>query len=240
MSGRLQGKVCIVTGGASGFGKGIATKFVSEGAKVIIADLSGDTGKEVAQELGCEFAICDVTQREQWQGLLDKAISVHGQLDVIVNNAGATYANKPTTDVTERDYGLCMDVNVKSLYYSTNVLLPYFLENSRPGCFIQIASTAGIRPRGGLTWYNASKAAVSIATKSMAVEFGPKNIRFNAVCPVVGSTGMYVDFTASPYCRALRLIEHAQDASLPRKTRYRGESCWICLDYSPWSWINSI
>jgi len=81
-----------------------------------------------------------------------------------------------------------MTVNVKSVYLSSSVLLPYFLDNQRKGVFIQIASTAGIRPRPGLTWYNASKAACSYATKTMAVEYGPKGIRFNAICPVVGST----------------------------------------------------
>lgn len=190
MTGRLQDKVCIITGAASGFGKGIAAKFANEGAKVIIADISEDAGCKVAKELGCEFAACDVTNREHWQNLLRKALDAYGHLDIVVNNAGATYPNKATTEVSEGDFSLCMNVNVKSLYYSTSVLLPYFLDNARPGCFIQVSSTAAIRPRGGLTWYNASKAAVSSATKSMAVEFGPNNVRFNAVCPVVGSTAM--------------------------------------------------
>lgn len=190
MTGRLSGKVCIVTGGASGFGKGIVTKFVNEGAKVIIADLSEEAGQQVAQELKCDFLVADVTKREHWQALLDKALSLHGQLDIVINNAGATYSNKPTMQVEDKDFDLCFNVNVKSVYLSTNVIVPYLLEKSRPGVFIQIASTAGIRPRGGLTWYNASKAAVINGTKSMAVEYGPQKIRFNSVCPVVGSTGM--------------------------------------------------
>ncbi|KAI2627591.1 3-oxoacyl-reductase [Hypoxylon sp. NC1633] len=187
---RLQGKVAIVTGGASGFGRGIAAKYVQEGAKVIIADLSEEAGRTAAQELGCNFAIGDVTKREDWARLLQMAVDTFGQLDIVVNNAGATYPNKPTEDVTEKDYDLVMNVNVKSIYISTNVLLPYFLEKKRPGCFIQVASTAGVRPRPKLTWYNASKAAVINATKTMAVEYGPQQIRFNAVSPVIGSTGM--------------------------------------------------
>jgi NAD(P)-dependent dehydrogenase (short-subunit alcohol dehydrogenase family) len=188
--GRLEGKVAIVTGAASGFGKGIAAKFAREGAKVIIADLSGDSAEAAAQELGCHFLVADVTKREHWQALLKLALEQFGGLDIVVNNAGTTYKNKPTVEVTDQDFDLVMDVNVKSIYLSTSVLVPYFLDNKRPGVFIQIASTAGIRPRPGLTWYNASKAAVSNATKTMAVEYGPQKIRFNAVCPVVGSTGL--------------------------------------------------
>ncbi|KAI1385168.1 3-oxoacyl-reductase [Hypoxylon trugodes] len=195
---RLEGKVAIVTGGASGFGRGIAAKFVEEGAKVIIADLSQEAGQTVAQELKCDFSVADVTKREDWEKLLQIAVNNHGQLDIVVNNAGATYANKPTEEVTEKDFDLVMNVNVKSIYISTNVLLPYFLEKKRPGSFIQVASTAGIRPRPKLTWYNASKAAVINATKTMAVEYGPQQIRFNAVSPVVGSTGMTHLFIGKP------------------------------------------
>ncbi|KAJ5585778.1 hypothetical protein N7450_005565 [Penicillium hetheringtonii] len=198
MSPRLAGKVAIVTGAASGFGKGIAAKFLDEGARVLIADISKECGKRTAEELGCSFAMADVTRVDHWQALLRQALDELGQVDIIVNNAGTTYANKPTTSVTEKDYNLVMDVNVKSIYQSTNIMLPYFLENNRPGVFIQVSSTAALRPRPGLTWYNASKAAVSVATKTMAVEFGPKNIRFNSVCPVVGSTGLTHLFIGKP------------------------------------------
>jgi NAD(P)-dependent dehydrogenase (short-subunit alcohol dehydrogenase family) len=190
MAGRLSGKVAIITGGASGFGLGIVHKFLQEGAKVVIADLSKEKGETLAKELGCVFIVADVTKREDWQALLQKAIDSYGGVDIIINNAGATYSNKPTTQVTDADFHLCMNVNVLSVFLSTSVIIPYFLENKKPGNFIQISSTAAIRPRPNLTWYNASKAAVSNATKTLAVEFGPSNIRFNAVCPVVGSTGM--------------------------------------------------
>ncbi|KIV80843.1 hypothetical protein PV11_08319 [Exophiala sideris] len=196
--GRLENKVAIVTGGASGFGRGIATKFAREGTKVIIADLSGEAAETVAKELGCQYSVADVTKREHWNDLLKLAVEQFGGLDIIVNNAGATYKNKPTMEVTDNDFDLVMNVNVKSIYLSTSVLVPYFLDNKRPGVFINIASTAGIRPRPGLTWYNASKAAVSNATKTMAVEYGPQKIRFNAVCPVVGSTGMTHLFLGKP------------------------------------------
>lgn len=193
MSNRLQGKVAIVTGGASGFGRGIATKFIAEGGQVIIADLSAEAGQTVAQALGPSalFQQADVTDRQDWAALLRLATERWGGLDIVINNAGGTYANKPTEQVTDKEFDLCFTLNVKSIYLSTNVLVPYFLETGRPGAFVNVASTAGVRPRPGLAWYNASKAAVINATKSLAVEYAPKQIRFNSVAPVFGSnTGL--------------------------------------------------
>lgn len=191
MSGRLEGKVAIVTGAGSGFGKAIATKFVQEGAKVVIADMAEEAGQKAASDLKCHFVKTNVTDRQQWHDLLKATLDTYGQLDFIVNNAGTTYRNKPSETVTDEDFDKVMNVNVKSIYLSTSVLLPYFLDNKRPGVWVNIASTAGIRPRPGLAWYNASKAAVSNATKTLAVEYGPKNIRFNAVCPVIAAgTGL--------------------------------------------------
>ncbi|KAG8157268.1 hypothetical protein KVR01_012976 [Diaporthe batatas] len=203
MSRRLEGKVAIVTGAASGFGKGIAAKFVAEGGKVIVADLSAEAGQAVADSLGgasAAFQRADVTRREDWEQLLRAVTEKFGGLDVVVNNAGTTYPNKPTEQVTDADFDVTFNVNVRSIYLSTSVLLPYFLEGGgRPGVFISLASTAGVRPRPGLAWYNASKAAVINATKSMAVEYGPRKIRFNSVSPVFGSgTGLSSSFLGKP------------------------------------------
>jgi NAD(P)-dependent dehydrogenase (short-subunit alcohol dehydrogenase family) len=140
---RLEGKVAIVTGGASGFGKGIATKFIEEGAQVLIADLSEEGGQLAAKELGCAFTAADVTKREDWERLLKETVGKFGKLDIVVNNAGAAYVNKATEDVTDADFDRVMDVNIKSVYLSTSVVVPYFLEKKTPGTFIQIASTAG-------------------------------------------------------------------------------------------------
>lgn len=194
MAGRLDGKVAIVTGGASGFGKAIATKFQKEGASVVITDLSEDTGNAVAKEIGATFVRADVTKRDDWEKVLKQTLEKAGGLDIVINNAGTTYSNKPTETVTDSDFDLVFNVNVRSIYLSTNVILPYFIENKK-GCFINIASTAGIRPRPGLAWYNASKAAVINATRTMAVEYGPKGIRFNSICPVFAAgTGLSSKF----------------------------------------------
>ncbi|KAI9370047.1 hypothetical protein BJX61DRAFT_516896 [Aspergillus egyptiacus] len=196
--GRLQDKVAIVTGSVSGFGHGIASKFVQEGAKVIIAGISRENGERVAAELKTRFIYTDVTRRDSWEALLQATLEEYGQLDIVINNAGSTYRNKPTEKVADDEFELCMNVNVRSIFLSTSVIIPYFMQNSRPGCFIQISSTAAIRPRPGLTWYNASKAAVSTATKTMAVEYGPKKVRFNCACPVIGSTGLTHLFLGRP------------------------------------------
>ena len=203
MSGRLRGKVAIVTGGGSGFGAGIAKKFLAEGAKVVIADMSQEMGTKVAGELGCQFQKGNVTKLDDWKAIVKATLDAYEQIDIVVNNAGTTYQNKPTHTVTQQEFDLVMDVNVKSIYLSSVVLLPYFLDSNRKGVFLNIASTAGIRPRPGLAWYNASKAAVSNATKGMAVEYAPKGIRFNAICPVIAAgTGLYV--ISSPIWPLLR------------------------------------
>ncbi|KAI1332435.1 3-oxoacyl-reductase [Xylariaceae sp. FL0255] len=196
---RLEGKIAIITGGASGFGKGIATKFVEEGAKIIIADLSAEAGQAVASELNGHFVKADVTKRDHWVNLLHESIDKFGKLDIVVNNAGACYSNKATEAVTDDEFDLCFNVNVKSIYLSTSVIVPYFMEKKIAGNFIQVASTAGVRPRPRLTWYNASKAAVINATKTMAVEYGPHQIRMNSVSPVIaGGTGMTHLFIGKP------------------------------------------
>jgi len=189
-SKRLAGKVAIVTGGASGFGKSIASTFAQHGANVIIADLSADAGQASAKEIGATFQVSDVTKRGDWEKLLALAVDKFGGLDIVVNNAGTTYQAKPTEELTDEDFDLVFNVNVRSVYLSASVTLPYFLENQRPGNFINISSASALRPRPKLVWYAASKGAVSNATKAFAIEYAQRQIRFNAVCPVVAITGL--------------------------------------------------
>lgn len=195
MSGRLEGKTAIITGGAAGFGEGIARKYAQEGAAVIIADLDGIAARNLADAIGDKaHAIeTDVTVRSDVKAMVAYAIEISGRLDVVVNNAGYTHRNCPMEQVDENNFDRIFEVNAKAIYLTTLEALPE-LEKQGGGVIINTASTAGIRPRPGLTWYNASKGWVITATKSMAVELAPQNIRVNALCPVAGETGMLALF----------------------------------------------
>jgi 3-oxoacyl-[acyl-carrier protein] reductase len=177
---RLKNKLAIVTGAGSGFGAGIAKRFAEEGARVIVADISVQSGERVAGEVGGKFVKADVTQSEDWAKLVRAA---GPDLDIVVNNAGWTHRNKPYLEVTEAEFDRVYAVNVKSIYLSALHALPVLRKRGR-GCFVNIASTAGLRPRPGLTVYNSSKGAVILMSKSMAAEFGADRIRVNCVNPV--------------------------------------------------------
>ncbi|MCB1382233.1 MAG: SDR family oxidoreductase [Notoacmeibacter sp.] len=193
--GRLEGKVAIITGGASGFGEGMAKRFAEEGAKVVVADLNAKGAARVANEIGANALACtaDVAHRDEIQEMADAALSAFGRIDIMVNNAGFTHKNGSLLDVDEDTFDLIGAVNMKAIYHSTQIVVPV-MERQGGGSIITTASTAALRPRPGLTWYNASKGWAVTATKSMAVELAPKSIRVNALCPVAGETGMLASF----------------------------------------------
>jgi 3-oxoacyl-[acyl-carrier protein] reductase len=187
---RLKGKTAIVTGGGSGFGAGIARRFAEEGAKVIVNDVSA-SGEKIAKEIGGRFVQGDVTRGADWARLVAEA---GPHLDIVVNNAGWTHRNKPFAEVTEAEFDKVYAINVKSIYLSAIHALPVFRKRGG-GCFVNIASTAGVRPRPGLTVYNSSKGAVINMSKSMAAEFGPDKVRVNCVNPVFSpETALSADF----------------------------------------------
>jgi 3-oxoacyl-[acyl-carrier protein] reductase len=176
---RLSNKVAIVTGAAGGFGAGIARRFAEEGARVIVNDLNAQ-GERVAKEIRGHFVQGDVSKADDWERLVREA---GPNLAIVVNNAGWTHRNKPYLEVGEDEFERVYAVNVKSVYLSAMHAVPVFRKRGG-GCFVNIASTAGVRPRPGLTVYNSSKAAVIVLSKSMAAEFGPDKIRVNCVNPV--------------------------------------------------------
>lgn len=192
---KLSGKIAIVTGAASGFGRGIAERFALEGASVVAADVNADGARELAAGFGDRMVAvqADVSHKVDVEAMIRAAIEAFGGLDIVVNNAGVTHRNRPLLEVTEAEFDRIYAVNVKSIYLTTIAAVPR-LEKRGGGSIINIASTAGIRPRPGLTWYNGSKGAVITLTKSMAAELAPKNIRVNAINPVMGETGMLTQF----------------------------------------------
>jgi 3-oxoacyl-[acyl-carrier protein] reductase len=192
---RLKDKVAIITGAASGFGEGMAKRFAEEGAKIVVADLNIKGAERVALEIG-EAAVAvqtDVSLKSEIDEMVATAIDAFGRVDIMVNNAGYTHRNGDLLQVPEDIFDLITSVNMKAIYYSTLAVAP-IMEKQGGGSIITTASTAGLRPRPGLTWYNASKGWAITATKSMAVELAPKNIRVNCLCPVAGETGMLAQF----------------------------------------------
>ena len=196
---QLKNKIAIITGAGGGFGEGIAHAYVREGARVIVADINADAAKRVANALGANASpfTCDVSQGDQVKALVAHCVSTFGIPDIVVNNAGTTHKNRPMLEVDEATFDKVFAVNVKSIYHMTHAVVPLMRQNKH-GVILNIGSTAGLRPRPGLSWYNASKGAVNVLSKSMAVELGPENIRVNAVCPVMGITGLFEDFMGLP------------------------------------------
>jgi 3-oxoacyl-[acyl-carrier protein] reductase len=192
---RLKGKVAIVTGAASGFGEGMAKRFAEEGARVVVADLNGSGAERVAGGIGAAAVACkaDVSQRADVDAMVRLATDRFGRLDIMVNNAGYTHRNGDMLKVDEKTFDTIVAVNMKAIYLAALAIVPV-MEKQGGGSIITTASTAGLRPRPGLTWYNSSKGWAITATKSMAVELAPKNIRVNCLCPVAGETGMLAQF----------------------------------------------
>lgn len=195
---RLEGKVAVVTGAGSGFGAGIAHTFAREGARVVVADIHKEHGQAVYEQIrqaggDASFCAVDVTDGASVANLLAETLKAYGVLHCVVNNAGTTHKNKPLLEITEDDFERVFRVNVKSIFWTAKHVVPYFRQQGG-GSFVNIASTAAIRPRPGLVWYNSTKGAVVTASKAMAAELGKDNIRVNCVNPVIGATALLEDF----------------------------------------------
>lgn len=196
---RLANKVAIVTGAGGGFGEGIARRYAAEGARVAVVDLRGDAAERVARGIGGS-AIglqADVGSGEDVARVVRETAERLGTPDILVNNAGTTHKNGPILDVTEEMFDHIFRVNVKSIFFFVREIAPV-MRDAGGGVILNIGSTAGIRPRPGLTWYNATKGAVNLVSKSLAVELAPWGIRVNSICPVIGATGLLESFMGVP------------------------------------------
>jgi 3-oxoacyl-[acyl-carrier protein] reductase len=196
---RLENKTALVTGAASGFGREIARRFAREGARVAVVDINGDGAVAVAAEIG-DPAIalaCDVAKAADVKATVSSTIAAFGRLDIVVNNAGWSHKNQPLLDVDEESFRRVFEVNVLSIFHMTKEVVPHWRAIGH-GVMINIGSTAGIRPRPGLTWYNASKGAANLVTKSLAAELAPDKIRVCGIAPVIGATGLLETFMGMP------------------------------------------
>lgn len=195
---RLANKIAVVTGGGSGFGEGIAARFAAEGAAVAVADMNLAAAERVAAAIrsksGKALAVSvDVASNAAVQAMVQATVREFGGLDIVVNNAGMPQRNASLLQTDEAAFDRIFAVNVKSIYNTAMHAVPEMRKRGS-GCFINIASTAGVRPRPGLVWYNGSKGAVITLTRAMAVELAPEQIRVNAINPVAGLTPMLKEF----------------------------------------------
>jgi len=205
---RFDQKTVVVTGAGGGFGEGISKRFASLGAKVVVVDLKANQAERVAAEInqsgGSAIAVgADVTSDRDVALVAERTAASFGPATILVNNAGITHKNRPMLEVDEATFDRVFAVNVKSIYLTAKHLIPP-MKATGGGVIVNIASTAGLRPRPGLTWYNASKGAVLALTKSMAIELAPDRIRVNAVNPVMGETGMLQDLLPGEDSAAVR------------------------------------
>lgn len=195
---KLDNKIALVTGAASGFGAATAQRMAQAGAAVMLADLNAEGAERMAQTLRAQghrvaSVAGDVSQQASFEAMVQATRHTLGGLDVLVNNAGTTHRNKPALQVTEDEFDRVFRVNVKSLYWAAQAVLPGFVSQGG-GCIVNVASTTGVRPGPGLAWYSASKAAMINLTKGLALEFARSGVRINAVNPMIGETAMLADF----------------------------------------------
>jgi len=229
---RLQGKVAIVTGGASGFGAGIARKFVAEGARVMIPDLNIDMANELAAELGdtVQAIQTNVARDADVATMVQSTLDAFGQINILINNAGVTHLPAPMEDVTEDDFDKVFAVNCKSVYLTAKYIVP-LMRAQGAGAILNVASTAGVSPRPRLNWYNASKGWMNNATKGMAVELAPAGVRVNALNPVAGDTPLLKSFMGedTPQMRA-KFLSTIPLGRFSTPKDMGNAACYLCSD----------
>jgi len=192
-------RVVAVTGAGAGMGAATAELFAAHGARVVVVDVDGEAASGTAERIeadgGTAIAVtADVSSAEDVQGFVDRAVEAFGRLDVLHNNAGIPQASTPVEDVEEATWDRIQDVNLKSAFLGAKYAVPHLREHE--GVILNTASTAGIRPRTGLSAYSASKGGMIALTKQLAYELAEDGVRVNAICPVATDTDMLPDFAS--------------------------------------------
>lgn len=227
---RLQDKVAVVTGGASGFGAGIVRKFAEEGARVVVADLNVNGAHEIAAEVKGLGIQVDVADGASVAAMVDATLGAYGRLDILVNNAGITHYPALLEEVTEQDFDKVFAVNCKSVFLTAQSIVPVMKKQGQ-GTILNVASTAGVSPRPRLNWYNASKGWMNTATKAMAVELAPQGIRVNAINPVAGETPLLKVFMGedTPEIRA-KFLSTIPIGRFSTPSDMGNAACFLCSD----------
>ena len=227
---RLQDKVAVVTGGASGFGAGIVRKFAEEGARVVVADLNVNGAHEIAAEVKGLGIHVDVADGASVAAMVDATLGAYGRLDILVNNAGTMHYPAPLEEVTEQDFDKVFAVNCKSVFLTAQNIVPVMKKQGQ-GAILNVASTAGVSPRPRLNWYNASKGWMNTATKAMAVELAPQGIRVNAINPVAGETPLLKVFMGedTPEIRE-KFLSTIPIGRFSEPSDMGNAACFLCSD----------
>jgi len=227
---RLKDKTAIVTGGASGFGAGIARKFTAEGARVAIADINAGASAELAKELNALAITVDVAADASVKAMADQAMSAFGRIDILVNNAGIGHLPQQMEDLSEDEFDRVFAINAKSVYLTARHIVP-LMKTAGGGAILNVASTGGVSPRPRLTWYNASKGWMITATRGMAVELAPFKIRVNAINPVAGETPLLKTFMGedTPEIRA-KFLSTIPLGRFSTPQDMGNAACFLCSD----------
>jgi 3-oxoacyl-[acyl-carrier protein] reductase len=230
MAERLKDKVAIVTGGASGFGEGIARRFAQEGARVAIADLNEGAAQKLAKEIGGLAVRTDISFGPDVSGLVQAVRAKWGEVDILVNNAGIGHKPQTLDTLSEETFDRILAINAKSVFLTAREIVPAMKTRKR-GAILNIASTGGVSPRPNLTWYNASKGWMITATRAMAVELAPFGIRVNAINPVAGETPLLATFMGedTPEIRA-KFLASIPIGRFSTPQDIASAACFLCSD----------
>jgi 3-oxoacyl-[acyl-carrier protein] reductase len=230
MAERLKDKVALVTGGASGFGEGIARRFAQEGARVAIADLNEGAAQKLANELGGLAVRADISRGPEVSALVQAVRAKWGEIDILVNNAGIGHKPQALDTLSEETFDRILAINAKSVFLTAREIVPAMKARKR-GAILNIASTGGVSPRPNLTWYNASKGWMITATRAMAVELAPFGIRVNAINPVAGETPLLATFMGedTPEIRA-KFLASIPIGRFSTPKDIASAACFLCSD----------
>jgi NAD(P)-dependent dehydrogenase (short-subunit alcohol dehydrogenase family) len=187
----LSGTVAIVTGGATGIGRAIASEYVEQGAEVVICGRTESRGTATAEAVGCEFRQCDVREYDQVERVVDAVVDDHGGLDVMVNNAGIG-SEASLDEMRLEEWRDVVATNLDGVMHGAKAALPHLLRSE--GCIVNVESIYGLRGGKGAAAYSAAKGGVVNFTQQLAVDFAGDGVRVNGICPGFVRTPMTDDF----------------------------------------------